>query len=166
MPGGAGWGRMGRSGEGLNDYYKGKIEELEIAVRDKTHNLRRLEAQRNDLNTKGEPPVGDARAADWPVHALPPAALAAARSALPTARQTGDTPQQCRRVSSPSFAPTCALLPGADPAGSWHSRPFQSCTRRCCSAVMAGLARGSRSGSAAGVRSGAGQPTSIPVAPG
>jgi 26S proteasome regulatory subunit T6 len=44
---------MGRSGEGLNDYYKGKIEELEIAVRDKTHNLRRLEAQRNDLNTKG-----------------------------------------------------------------------------------------------------------------
>lgn len=43
---------MGRSGEGLNDYYKGKIEELEIAVRDKTHNLRRLEAQRNDLNTK------------------------------------------------------------------------------------------------------------------
>lgn len=44
--------RMGRSGEGLNDYYKGKIEELEIAVRDKTHNLRRLEAQRNDLNTK------------------------------------------------------------------------------------------------------------------
>lgn len=44
---------MGRSGEGLNDYYKGKIEELEISVRDKTHNLRRLEAQRNDLNTKG-----------------------------------------------------------------------------------------------------------------
>jgi len=43
---------MGRSGEGLNDYYKGKIEELEISVRDKTHNLRRLEAQRNDLNTK------------------------------------------------------------------------------------------------------------------
>jgi len=44
---------MGGTGAGLKDYYKGKIEELEIAVRDKAHNLRRLEAQRNDLNTKG-----------------------------------------------------------------------------------------------------------------
>jgi len=43
---------MGRTGDGLKEYYKGKIEELEIAVRDKAHNLRRLEAQRNDLNTK------------------------------------------------------------------------------------------------------------------
>uniref|UniRef100_A0A061S4D5 26S proteasome regulatory subunit T6 n=1 Tax=Tetraselmis sp. GSL018 TaxID=582737 RepID=A0A061S4D5_9CHLO len=43
---------MGVAGEGLKDYYKAKIEELEIKARDKTHNLRRLEAQRNDLNTK------------------------------------------------------------------------------------------------------------------
>ena len=49
--------RMGRTGDGLKDYYKGKIEELEIAVRDKAHNLRRLEAQRNDLNTKGWKPA-------------------------------------------------------------------------------------------------------------
>ena len=48
---------MGRTGDGLKEYYKGKIEELEIAVRDKAHNLRRLEAQRNDLNTKGWRPV-------------------------------------------------------------------------------------------------------------
>lgn len=40
-------------GEGLNSYYKAKIEELEIQARDKQHNLRRLEAQRNQLNTKG-----------------------------------------------------------------------------------------------------------------
>ena len=45
---------MGRAvGEGLKSYYKAKIEELEIQARDKQHNLRRLEAQRNDLNTKG-----------------------------------------------------------------------------------------------------------------
>lgn len=40
--------------DGLRAYYKAKIEEHEIAVRDKTQNLRRLEAQRNELNTKGE----------------------------------------------------------------------------------------------------------------
>jgi hypothetical protein len=39
--------------EGLKTYYKAKIEEYEIAVRNKTQNLRRLEAQRNELNTKG-----------------------------------------------------------------------------------------------------------------
>jgi hypothetical protein len=45
---------MGRSlGDGLKNYYKTKIEELEILARDKQHNLRRLEAQRNELNAKG-----------------------------------------------------------------------------------------------------------------
>ena len=39
--------------EGLKSYYQGKIEEFELAVRDKTQNLRRLEAQRNELNGKG-----------------------------------------------------------------------------------------------------------------
>ena len=38
-------------GTGLAAYYKTKIEELELQIRDKTHNLRRLEAQRNELNT-------------------------------------------------------------------------------------------------------------------
>lgn len=39
--------------DGLRGYYKAKIEELEISVRNKTQNLRRLEAQRNELNTQG-----------------------------------------------------------------------------------------------------------------
>ena len=39
--------------DGLANYYKGKIEALEILIKDKTHNLRRLEAQRNELNTNG-----------------------------------------------------------------------------------------------------------------
>ena len=49
--------------EGLKTYYKAKIEEYEIAVRNKTQNLRRLEAQRNELNTKGASPLRAARRA-------------------------------------------------------------------------------------------------------
>ena len=44
---------MGRVGEGLTSYYKTKIEEQEIQARDRQVNLRRLQAQRNELNTKG-----------------------------------------------------------------------------------------------------------------
>ena len=36
----------------LTSYYASKIEELEVIVRGKTQNLRRLEAQRNELNSK------------------------------------------------------------------------------------------------------------------
>ena len=46
-------GRAIANGDGLKFYYKGKIEQLEVAVKDKQHNLRRLEAQRNELNTQG-----------------------------------------------------------------------------------------------------------------
>jgi len=41
-----------KTGDGLKDYYKNKIESLEIQVRDKGNNLRRLEAQRNELNSR------------------------------------------------------------------------------------------------------------------
>lgn len=39
-------------GAGLRNYYRTKVEELEIQCRDKQQNLRRLEAQRNEYNTK------------------------------------------------------------------------------------------------------------------
>jgi 26S proteasome regulatory subunit T6 len=39
-------------GEGLLSYFKGKIDEAEIVLQDKTQNLRRLEAQRNMLNAQ------------------------------------------------------------------------------------------------------------------
>jgi 26S proteasome regulatory subunit T6 len=46
---------MGRpTGDGLKPYYKAKVEELELLIKDKSHNLRRLEAQRNELNTQGK----------------------------------------------------------------------------------------------------------------
>ena len=38
---------------GLTTYYQSKIDELELVVREKTQNLRRLQAQRNELNSKG-----------------------------------------------------------------------------------------------------------------
>jgi 26S proteasome regulatory subunit T6 len=37
---------------GIHSYYHGKIEELEAVFREKAQNLRRLEAQRNELNGK------------------------------------------------------------------------------------------------------------------
>lgn len=40
-------------GQGLRTYYKGKIEGLEMQIREKQSDLRRMEAQRNDLNSKG-----------------------------------------------------------------------------------------------------------------
>jgi hypothetical protein len=39
---------------GVGQYYKSKIDELEIALHEKTENLKRLEAQRNALNNQGE----------------------------------------------------------------------------------------------------------------
>ncbi len=43
---------VGTSGSGITNYYQAKIEELEVIVRERTQNLRRLEAQRNELNSK------------------------------------------------------------------------------------------------------------------
>lgn len=40
-------------GEGFKPYYITKIEELQLTVADKAQNLRRLQAQRNELNAKG-----------------------------------------------------------------------------------------------------------------
>lgn len=42
-----------QEGGGLSRYYQSKLDELELIIREKTNNLRRLEAQRNALNTKG-----------------------------------------------------------------------------------------------------------------
>jgi hypothetical protein len=46
-------GRTNATGDGLKAYYRAKIEELELQIKDKSHNLRRLEAQRNELNAHG-----------------------------------------------------------------------------------------------------------------
>lgn len=40
-------------GEGFKPYYIQKIEELQLIVAEKSQNLRRLQAQRNELNAKG-----------------------------------------------------------------------------------------------------------------
>ncbi|AQK70749.1 26S protease regulatory subunit 8 homolog B [Zea mays] len=45
-------GRSGGGGEGLRQYYLQHIHDLQLQIRQKTHNLNRLEAQRNDLNSR------------------------------------------------------------------------------------------------------------------
>lgn len=40
-------------GEGFRSFYVQKIEELQLIVNEKGQNLRRLQAQRNELNAKG-----------------------------------------------------------------------------------------------------------------
>lgn len=42
-----------KHGEGLRQYYQQHIHDLQLLVRHKANNLNRLEAQRNDLNSKG-----------------------------------------------------------------------------------------------------------------
>ena len=42
-----------QQGEGLKQYYLQHIHDLQLQVRQKAHNLNRLEAQRNDLNSRG-----------------------------------------------------------------------------------------------------------------
>lgn len=39
--------------DGIKGFYRAKIEEAEGEIHEKTQNLRRLEAQRNALNAKG-----------------------------------------------------------------------------------------------------------------
>ncbi len=39
---------------GIKSYYQAKIEAAELLINQKTQNLRRLEAQRNALNARGE----------------------------------------------------------------------------------------------------------------
>lgn len=44
--------------QGLRNYYKTKLEELDVILRLKEQNVRRLEAQRNDWNEKGILAIG------------------------------------------------------------------------------------------------------------
>ncbi|CAN6463499.1 unnamed protein product [Victoria cruziana] len=44
--------KMVKHGEGLRQYYLQHIHDLQLQVRQKTHNLNRLEAQRNELNSR------------------------------------------------------------------------------------------------------------------
>jgi hypothetical protein len=40
--------------EGIRQYYTQKIDEAETQIRERSQNLKRLEAQRNELNSRGK----------------------------------------------------------------------------------------------------------------
>ena len=44
---------FGDETKGIGSYYQSKVEELEVMIRDKSENLERLRAQRNELNSQG-----------------------------------------------------------------------------------------------------------------
>ena len=52
---------------GIDSYYTSKVDELEVQLREKLQNLRRLEAQRNELNSRGGGPTAGAHTgcAQW-----------------------------------------------------------------------------------------------------
>lgn len=63
----------GGEGETVTSFFLSKINELELLIKDKSHNLRRLEAQRNELNTQGERGRGGRRGGGGLVAAAAPA---------------------------------------------------------------------------------------------
>jgi hypothetical protein len=56
--------RAVKAGDGLRHYYMSHIHDSLLQLRVKTHNLHRLEAQRNDLNSKG--PSFHTSFSSWP----------------------------------------------------------------------------------------------------
>lgn len=45
---------MSEKRDGIKSYYQTKIQEYSVAIKTKQMNLKRLEAQRNELNNKGK----------------------------------------------------------------------------------------------------------------
>ena len=90
-----------RTGDGLRAYYQGKIEAAEVAIRDRQHDLGRMEAQRNELNTKGAPSCAAARARGRG-SAAPAAPEPRRRAALGRARPPALNRRRRRALSSNS----------------------------------------------------------------
>lgn len=45
--------QQGGGGDGLRHYYQQRIQDMQLLARQKDNDLQRLEAQRNDLNSRG-----------------------------------------------------------------------------------------------------------------
>jgi hypothetical protein len=105
-------GAMGlRTGDGLRAYYQGKIEAAEVAIRDRQNDLGRMEAQRNELNTKGAPLRGRRRCHERARgHGLRTETRRARRRAPRRARPPALNRRR-RRLSALGSLPTCLSKP-------------------------------------------------------
>lgn len=94
--------RPRNEGETVTSFFLSKINELELLIKDKSHNLRRLEAQRNELNTQGESEriEREGRAALWSVALV----VARCRLCLAAAHPRKKTTPHFSRPSLP-FSP-------------------------------------------------------------
>ena len=82
---------------GIRSYYLSKIDELQTQTQAKQHNLRRLEAQRNELNSRG------------PAH---PSAPARSRAALPGTPLPPRVPPLLHSLNPPSAPPAAHNISG------------------------------------------------------
>ena len=119
------------SSSSLDTYYGAKLDQLEIALREKAIGLLRLQAQRNALNTKGEgarrQDCGGGEPAAAAAAASAAAAAAAVSAAVACLAQRGCALTGTRCALPYPHPPTLSARPPTDPAARPPTHPRLQC---------------------------------------